>query len=79
MVVKYINFIKVAQSNTECLKVGGAMCHINYEDSTNHNVRVLVIDSGVPSQNAVFNMTIRVLDVNDKPGNVQLSGEESAI
>ncbi|XP_052104048.1 protocadherin Fat 4-like isoform X4 [Mytilus californianus] len=74
--------IKVAQSNANCLSMGGDLCKLNYESTSQYNVEILVTDTGlVPVKSKTFLLAIELINTNDIPRNLQLSAykvEESA-
>ncbi|XP_028399274.1 protocadherin Fat 4-like [Dendronephthya gigantea] len=66
--------LKVAISNSNCLAKGGDFCKLNYEAKPSHQITVRSADNGNPvlSINATF--TINLIDVNDQPRELSLSG-----
>lgn len=71
---EYIFFLKVGPASSECREGGGSACALDFEDSKEHRVTVLVSDDGVPPQSAMFNTSVVLTDVNDRPTNLTLSG-----
>lgn len=65
--------IRIATPNTGCLLHGGKYCRLNYEAQSEYTIRVRSMDDGSPVQDFVMDLTISLLDVNDKPRNVSLS------
>ena len=65
--------VEVAVNNKVCLSRGGDSCRINYERQRNIDIRVQSKDSGNPQLSIEKVITIQVNDVNDKPGDLQLS------
>ena len=64
--------VKVALSNTRCLAYGGSECKIDYETAKSHKIVVRVVDSGSPSLQKDFSLTITITDANDKPRNLAI-------
>lgn len=67
------NKLKVALSNVDCLKNGGAFCKLNYEKQSSYTVTVRVTDNGSPPQSSEASMSISLNDVNDRPRDFKLS------
>ncbi|XP_062500740.1 protocadherin gamma-A10-like [Corticium candelabrum] len=71
----------LAETN-KCLAFGGSNCQLNYETNALYNLVIRSTDSGNPPRSTDFTITIKLRDVNDKPGNVNLTGytiKENAI
>jgi len=66
-------FLQVAKSNKDCLNKGGHFCILNFEESSTHQITVIVTDNGLPSQQFTKNLTIHVRNVNDAPRQVSIS------
>ncbi len=69
-------------NNSKCLAFGGSNCQLNYETNALYNLVIRSTDSGNPPRSTDFAITIKLRDVNDKPGNVNLTGytiKENAI
>ena len=70
------NKLKVALSNDDCLKIGGDSCKLNYEKQRNHTVSMRATDNGNPPQSTETRLSIRLIDVNDRPRNLKLSSNK---
>lgn len=64
----------MGQANENCHQREGFSCGLNYEKSVSYNVTILVFDNGLPPQSSLFNLSVYVTDVNDRPTNLALSG-----
>lgn len=65
--------IKTSISNTACLSHGGDFCELNYEKHSYHVVRVRSTDNGVPPQSVEADLTIHIIDINDRPRDLKLT------
>lgn len=63
----------MAVSNSDCLKLGGTHCSLNFENKKNHVIQIKTTDDGSPPLSFTKNMTIYLNDVNDRPRDIQLS------
>ena len=57
----------MAVDNSKCLAVGGSSCLLNYETASSYQVVVRSMDNGTPAKSADFTLTVKLLDINDKP------------
>ena len=57
-----------------CDRYGGVYCPLNFESARFHTIKVKVTDSGTPSLSFEKSLTIEVLNANDPPKNIRLTG-----
>ncbi|XP_041351068.1 protocadherin Fat 4-like [Gigantopelta aegis] len=68
--------VKVAvESDPRCETIGNMYCALDYETMENYYITVLVQDNGVPPLMAVFDVPIKLHDVNEKPWGITLKPE----
>ena len=67
------NKLKVALPNDDCLKNGGGFCKLNYEKQQHYTVTVRATDNGNPPQSSEADLSINLIDVNDRPRDFKLS------
>ena len=65
--------LQVAKSNSKCLSNGGKDCWLNSEEKSSYTIKVRSSDNGSPSKYLDKTFTIRIVNVNDQPRNLQLS------
>ncbi|XP_048583508.1 protocadherin Fat 4 isoform X2 [Nematostella vectensis] len=73
--------LMVALSNSDCIRLGGSACKLNYEGQRQHVIRVRSTDNGAPARTSEKSLVITVNDVNDRPRDLRMSGfkvEENA-
>ena len=66
--------LQVSKPNSMCLKNGGKDCWLNYEEKPSYTIKVRTSDNGSPTKYLDKVFTIRILNVNDQPRDLQLSG-----
>ena len=67
------NRLKIALSNDDCLKNGGDLCKLNYENQKNYSVRIRATDNGNPPMSGEASLSITLKDINDRPYDFHLS------
>ena len=63
----------MAVSNRNCLANGGSQCVLDYEAASSHTIKVRSVDSGSPAKSIDSSFSIAVINVNDRPRDLNLS------
>ena len=63
----------MAVSNSDCLRLGGTHCSLNFESMKSHVIQIRTTDDGSPPLSFTKNLTIYLKDVNDRPRDIRLS------
>ena len=63
------------ESDPRCMTIGNAYCALDYETMDSYYITILVQDNGDPPLMAVFDVPIKLRDVNEKPRGITLKPE----